>query len=432
VFYEGESAGQKKIIPGVKADMMGKYPLLPAFSALFFILFMRRVFLCHAGYAKEQLRTYIATICFYEPCIFLMTVALPNIMNLTFRELQNALASFGEPDYRAVQIHQWLFSRHAASFDDMTILSRALRKKLSETFEISPVQIIDHRESSEEDCDSPTEKILVKLPDNEMVESVLIASSGRTTACVSSQVGCALQCPFCATGRMGLRRNLSAGEITGQIYALNNLIAAKEPERKITNIVFMGMGEPLLNYENVIEAIETLSSKNYRFCLSQKKITISTVGVTPEIQRLARSGMKTKLAVSIHAADQQKRHSIMPVASGLYPLKELAVSLAEYTSLTGMPVTLVYMLMKGINDSPEDARALARFARSFLCKINLIDYNSIINVKFKPVYSATRDMFQRSLMDSGLHVTVRKSYGTTINAACGQLATTGMQNRNNL
>ena len=227
---------------------------------------------------------------------------------------------------------------------------------------------------------------------------------------------------------MGFRRNLSAGEIVGQVYALDDIVSQKDSNNKITNIVFMGMGEPLLNTDNVLEAIDTLSTKNYSFCLSQKKITISTVGVIPEIQRLARSGMKTKLAVSLHAANQQKRESLMPVAARQYPLKELGKSLAEYTELTGMPVTIVYMLLRGINDSLEDARMLARFARTFLCKINLIDYNSIINIKFKPVYSSAREVFQQHLLTSGLHVTVRKSYGTTINAACGQLATNSTLN----
>ncbi len=338
------------------------------------------------------------------------------------------MASLGEPSFRATQIHQWLFSHRAAGFDDMTILSRELRKKLSETFSLQRVQLIERQECFEEACDNPTEKLLLQLPDHEKVESVLIASANRMTACVSTQVGCPLQCPFCATGAMGFRRNLSAGEITGQIYALNTIASEKTTNNKITNIVFMGMGEPLLNTDNVLEAIDTLSGRNYSFCLSQKKITISTVGVIPEIQRLARSRMKTKLAVSLHAANQQKRESLMPIAARQYPLNELGKALHEYTELTGMPVTIVYMLLKGINDSLEDAQMLARFARTFLCKINLIDYNSIINIKFKPVYSATRDMFQQHLITSGLHVTVRKSYGTTINAACGQLATNSTRN----
>ena len=345
-----------------------------------------------------------------------------NIIDLTFKELKQALAALSEPPFRAAQIHQWLFSHHSTSFQEMTILSLELRKKLAEIFSIQPLQLIDRQECFEEACDNPTEKILLKLPDNEMVESVLIASASRMTACVSSQVGCPLQCPFCATGNMGFRRNLSAGEIAGQVYALDNLVTQKDSSNQITNIVFMGMGEPLLNTDNVIEAIDTLSTKNYSFCLSQKKITISTAGIIPEIKRLARSGMKTKLAVSLHAANQQKRESLMPIAARQYPLRELGKSLAEYTELTGMPVTIVYMLLRGINDSLDDARMLARFARTFLCKINLIDYNSIINIKFKAVNSTTRDMFQQYLLNAGLHVTVRKSFGTTINAACGQLA----------
>ncbi len=357
-----------------------------------------------------------------------MTEPLQNITDLTLKELQQALSALGEPSFRATQIHQWLFSHHAASFDEMTILSLALRKKLAESFSIHQLRAVDHQECLEEGCENPTQKILLELQDGNRVESVLIASENRMTACVSSQIGCPLQCPFCATGRMGFRRNLTAGEITGQIYALNELVAAREPGKALTNIVFMGMGEPLLNTDNVIEAIETLTTRNYRFCLSQKRITISTVGVIPEIQRLGKSGMKTKLAVSLHSADQQKRESLMPIAARQYPVKELGKSLGEYSSSTGMPVTIVYLLLKGINDSLDDARILARFAKTFLCKINLIDYNSINNIKFKPVYSAARELFQQYLMNSGLHVTVRKSYGTTINAACGQLATVGMQN----
>ncbi len=355
-----------------------------------------------------------------------MTTPLPNIMDLTLKELQQSMSSLGEPSFRATQIHQWLFSHQAASFDTMTILAFALRKKLSETFTIFRPEVVERHESFDEACDHRTEKILLKLSDNNLVESVLIPSEERMTACVSSQVGCPFQCSFCATGKMGLRRNLSAGEITEQVYALNNIVSAKEPGRTITNIVFMGMGEPLLNTDNVIEAIETLGTRNYRFSLSQRKVTISTVGVIPEIQRIAKSGLKTKLAVSLHSADQQKRESLMPIAAKQYPLKDLGKSLAEYTSSTGIPITIVYMLLKGINDSLDDAKMLARFSRSFLCKINLIDYNSIININLRPVTGPARELFQQYLVNAGLHVTVRKSYGTTINAACGQLATTGI------
>jgi 23S rRNA (adenine2503-C2)-methyltransferase len=352
---------------------------------------------------------------------------LPNIIDLTFNELKQAMSALGEPAFRATQIHQWLFSHQAASFDDMSILSLPLRKKLSDTFSILRPEIIQHDESIDETCPRPTEKILLKLPDGNMVESVLIPATERMTACISSQVGCPFQCTFCATGKMGFQRNLSAGEILGQVYSLNEIVAAKLPDHTLTNIVFMGMGEPLLNTDNVIEAIETLCTRNYRFSLSQKKVTISTVGVIPEIQRLGKSGLKTKLAVSLHTADQQKREALMPIAARQYPIHELGKSLDEYTNATGAPVTIVYMLLKGVNDSLEDAKLLARFCRGFLCKINLIDYNAIINIKFSPVYGSARDLFQQYLMNAGFRVTVRKSFGTTINAACGQLATHGMQ-----
>jgi len=352
---------------------------------------------------------------------------LPNIIDLTFNELKQAMSALGEPAFRATQIHQWLFSHQAASFDDMSILSLPLRKKLSDTFSILRPEIIQHDESIDETCPRPTEKILLKLGDGNMVESVLIPATERMTACISSQVGCPFQCTFCATGKMGFQRNLSAGEILGQVYSLNEIVAAKLPDHTLTNIVFMGMGEPLLNTDNVIEAIETLCTRNYRFSLSQKKVTISTVGVIPEIQRLGKSGLKTKLAVSLHTADQQKREALMPIAARQYPIHELGKSLDEYTNATGAPVTIVYMLLKGVNDSLEDAKLLARFCRGFLCKINLIDYNAIINIKFSPVYGSARDLFQQYLMNAGFHVTVRKSFGTTINAACGQLATHRMQ-----
>jgi len=361
-----------------------------------------------------------------------MSTALPNIMDLGFSELQQAVMSINEPAFRATQIHQWLFSHHSESFEEMTTLSRALRHKLAETFSIKRPQLVSRTGSTMESGDNLTEKILLELPDHQLIETVLIPAENRLTACLSSQAGCAFQCAFCATGKMGLHRNLTAGEITGQVYALEKMIAQRTPEQKITNIVFMGMGEPLMNYDNVIESIETLTEKEYSFTLSRKKITISTVGIIPEIQRLGRSGLKTKLAISLHTAEQEKRESLMPIAARRWPLKDLGKALADYTSATARPVTLVYMLLKGINDSPEDAKMLARFAHGFLCKINLIDYNSIINISFKPVNSSSRELFQRYLIDSGLHVTVRKSFGTTINAACGQLATSGMRNRNNL
>ncbi|WP_221762977.1 23S rRNA (adenine(2503)-C(2))-methyltransferase RlmN [Chlorobium phaeovibrioides] len=359
-----------------------------------------------------------------------MAKTLQNITDLTLQQLTGRLAEMKEPAWRAKQIHEWLFSHRAESFEEMTTLSKALRKALEETFAITPPEVEQHDDSTEGACPGPTEKLLLRLPDGAMIETVLIPGPGRLTACLSSQAGCALQCSFCATGSLGFKRNLTPGEITGQANALNSMLAASGREQKITNIVFMGMGEPLLNTLNVFDAVETLSTRGYASSISQRKITISTVGIIPEIAKLATSGMKTKLAVSLHSAFQEKRESLMPLAARRYPLDELQPVLAHYAKNTGEPVTLVYMLLEGVNDTQGDARQLIRFASRFFCKINLIDYNSIVNIPFQSVCSETRDRFRDRLLEAGLQVTLRKSYGTSIHAACGQLAAKGMEHSN--
>jgi 23S rRNA (adenine2503-C2)-methyltransferase len=352
------------------------------------------------------------------------TPSLQNIKELPRQALEAAMASFGEPGFRAAQLHRWLYSQQAEAFGSMSSISSGLRRKLSEAYDIRSAEVVgtDCEAAGEApSAQGATEKYLLRLPDGELVESVLIPSAERMTACVSSQAGCPLQCQFCATGHMGFKRNLHAFEITDQAYALQ--AAAEQAGSRLTNIVFMGMGEPLLNLDNVFEAISTLTSPDYRFSLSEKRITISTVGLVPGIERIASSGLKTKLAVSLHTADQQLRERMMPVAARQYPLDRLAGAISTYNSRTGQPVTLVCMLLDGVNDSPEEARRLGRFAKRFLCRINLIDYNPIVNFKFRSALSATRDAFVRHLLDAGLHVTVRKSQGAAINAACGQLAT---------
>ncbi|MDT9547214.1 MAG: 23S rRNA (adenine(2503)-C(2))-methyltransferase RlmN [Chlorobium phaeovibrioides] len=359
-----------------------------------------------------------------------MTTTLQNITDLTLQQLTRRMAEMKEPAWRAKQIHEWLFNHRAHSFDEMTTLSKALRERLRETFTITPPEVEKHDEATEGACPGPTEKLLLRLPDGAMIETVLIPGPGRLTACLSSQAGCALQCTFCATGTLGAGRNLTPGEIVGQANALNDMLAAPGQEQKITNIVFMGMGEPLLNTPNVLDAVETLSTRGYNMAISQRKITISTVGIIPEIAKLATSGMKTKLAVSLHSAFQEKRESLMPLAARRYPLEELQPVLAHYAKNTGEPITLVYMLLEGINDSMDDARQLIRFASGFFCKINLIDYNSIVNFQFKNVSSEKRERFRDRLLETGLQVTLRKSYGTTIHAACGQLAAKGMEHGN--
>ncbi|NTW51372.1 MAG: 23S rRNA (adenine(2503)-C(2))-methyltransferase RlmN [Chlorobiaceae bacterium] len=349
---------------------------------------------------------------------------LPNIKELTRNQLADLMADMGEPRFRAAQLHRWLYGMQARDFETMSSISMALRTRLAVDWAIRSASVV--RSESEDGgtvaCNqSPTSKYLISLPDGEFVESVLIPSEERMTACISAQVGCPLGCTFCATGQMGFRRNLFAFEMTDQVYAMHE-DALKRYGRGLTNIVFMGMGEPLLNLDNVFEAIGTMTEKNYGFSISEKRISISTVGLVPGIQRLTDSGLRIKLALSLHSADQQKRELLMPVAKN-YSLDELSSAISAYNRKTGQPVTLVYMMLKGINDSVEDGRKLARFAKRLSCKINLIDYNPIVNFKFKPAYSDSKNAFVRQLLDAGLHVTVRKSQGAAINAACGQLAT---------
>lgn len=348
----------------------------------------------------------------------------PNIRWLTRQKLGELMADLGEPAFRASQLHRWLYSNLALDFEEMSSFGKLLRQKLSSEWSIRPASLADSESETIETNSTagfPTAKFLIRLEDGELVESVLIPSEERMTACVSTQVGCALRCTFCATGQMGFTRNLVASEITDQAFLLD-AEAIKHYGRGLSNIVFMGMGEPLLNLDNVFESIRTLTEQDYRFSISQKKITISTVGLPAEMERVARSGLRTKLAISLHSADQSVRERLMPVAVDS-TLDKLTKAISSYNTMTGQPVTLVYMLLEGVNDSPEDARKLVRFAKRVLCKINLIDYNSIVTLKFKPGYSSSKAMFIQLLLDAGLTVTVRKSQGATINAACGQLAT---------
>lgn len=350
-----------------------------------------------------------------------------NIKAFSRQELQQVVTELGEPKYRAGQLHRWLFNDRVSDFESMTNLGSKLRNKLSGHYIIPSCSIGKEQCEPVTNGDVGTSKFLVKLHDDETVETVHIPAAGRNTVCVSSQVGCPLRCTFCATGYMGFARNLNAAEMAEQVYLVNDRLTALSSSNRVTNVVFMGMGEPLLNLSNVLETIETLSQQDYALSLSQRRITISTVGLIPQIGAIAKSGLKTKLAISLHAADQEKRASLIPAAKE-HTLDNLRNALERYVGVTDKPVTLVYMLLDGINDTILDAKSLIRFSRSFLCKINLIDYNSIVNIGFNPAGAQRRERFIRVLVEAGLHVTVRKSYGASINAACGQLALTEKKN----
>ena len=337
-----------------------------------------------------------------------------DIRALTKEQLREFFKSRGEEAFRGSQVYEWLWQKSAHSFDDMTNISKETRKKLEEQFVINHIKVDQLQKSSD-----GTIKNAVRLHDGLVVESVLIPSKERTTACVSSQVGCSLDCKFCATARLKRMRNLNPDEIYDQVVAINN-----ESElyfnRPLSNIVFMGMGEPLMNYNNVLEAIEKITSPE-GLGMSPKRITVSTSGVPKMIRKLADDEVKFKLAVSLHSAIEEVRTSIMPF-NATFNLKELRDSLIYWYSKTKSRITYEYVVWEGINDRDKDIKALLAFCRFAPSKVNLIEYNPIDDSSFKQASNEAIDKYVEVLEKNRIIVTVRRSRGKDIDAACGQLA----------
>lgn len=336
-----------------------------------------------------------------------------DIRDLNYSELESALIEFGEKKFRAKQIYNWLWKRGALSFNEMTDISLALREKLSEYFSFSISKIKSEAKSSD-----GTAKFIIELSDNQLIESVLIPHKNRVTACISSQVGCPLGCAFCATGTMGFIRNLSFHEIIDE-YLLLNSRAQLIYNQYITNIVFMGMGEPLLNINNISKAIELLTNKD-GYALSPSRITISTAGIVKGIKTLADMNLHCGLAISLHSANPNTRREIMPVTEN-NSLQDLQSALAYFHKTTGERITIEYLLLSKINDSVKDAELLARFCRAFPVKVNIIEYNETDNSPFEKTDSATRERFIAVLENCNMIVNIRLSKGQDIDAACGQL-----------
>ena len=327
------------------------------------------------------------------------------------------------PKFRANQIFEWLYGHQAKSFEEMSSLPKGLRDLLENSFTLDLLKPV-----SESKSEDGTIKSLLQLPSGRNFEAVLIPEFGedralvRLTLCVSSQVGCAMACTFCATGQMGFKENLSFGQIVDQVLLMNER-AKKEWNKEITNIVFMGMGEPLLNYDNVMTAISTLRLENVLH-FSPRRITVSTVGLAKSIRRIADEDKKFRLAVSLHSAINSKRSEIMPVnRSEKTDLNSLTDAIIYYTKETGLKVTYEYCVLKDVNDSEEDAKALARIAKKSPSKINLIVYNPVKGLGYVPSSDNKLNKFVGYLVDQGVRVTVRRSRGQDIDAACGQLAT---------
>jgi 23S rRNA (adenine2503-C2)-methyltransferase len=335
-----------------------------------------------------------------------------DIRDLDVEQITEALKAMGEPSFRAKQIHQWLWQKGARSFEEMTNLSKSLREKLAEafTFHIAKIHTAQHSKDG-------TIKVAFELFDGNKIEGVMIPTSSRTTACVSSQVGCSLDCKFCATGYLKRMRNLSAAEIFDQVWLINEL-AEEHHGKRLDNIVYMGMGEPLLNYVNVLRSIHLITSPE-GLGMSPQRLTISTAGIAKMIQKLADDGIKTNLALSLHSANNEKRSAIMPINDS-NNLEMLAEALNYWYDKTGIRPTLEYTVIEGVNDGPEEEKELVIFAKKFPSKINLIEYNPISLADYQP--TDRLDAFAAALEKQKLIVHVRRSRGKDIDAACGQLA----------
>ena len=337
-----------------------------------------------------------------------------NIRELTEEELNAWLNAAGEKSFRIKQVHEWMWQKGARSFDAMTNLSKPLRETLRQNFSLPSLEADMMQQSND-----GTVKLRFKTFDSHFIEGVLIPADDRVTACVSSQVGCSLTCSFCATGKMGRKRNLNFDEIFDQVVLLNEA-AEKYSGRKLTNIVFMGMGEPLLNYSQVMKAIEKITSPD---CLgiSPRRITVSTAGIAKMIKKLGDDDVRIRLALSLHAANDRKRSEIMPINED-NDLETLMEALNYFHLKTFNRISFEYILLDRFNDQVEDARQLVQLCKRFPVRVNLIEYNTVEGVPFLKSKDDRAKFFCDYLNNHGVIATIRRSRGRDIDAACGQLA----------
>lgn len=338
-----------------------------------------------------------------------------NIRQLTLAELGAFFESIGEKKFRTQQVWEWLWQKHAHSFADMTNLSKELRQKLGEHFTL-PALVVDTTQFSSDG----TIKSRFKTHDGHLCEGVLIPSEMRHTACVSSQIGCSLSCKFCATGYIEKKRNLDFDEIYDEVVLLNQQ-SEKTYNKKLSNIVFMGMGEPLLNYRNVLKAIEKITAED-GLAMSPRRITVSTAGVAKMIRQLGEDKVKFKLALSLHAANDKKRHEIMPINDS-NNIQSLVEALNDFYRQTKNEITFEYILFKDFNDSQQDADELIKLYRQVPADlVNLIEYNPIDKAKFEKPDAQKAEAFMQYLAKNRVNARLRRSRGKDIDAACGQLA----------
>lgn len=337
----------------------------------------------------------------------------PYLFDYTLRELEDIVTGFGAPKFRAKQIYEWLYVKNASSFEEMSSLPKEFREKLKNEIEITHlIPKIDLRST-----DKWTRKILFNLPDDSQIETVLMGYDKRRTVCISTQAGCGLGCTFCATGQAGLQRNITAGEIVEQVMFFERVLMQKDD--KLTNVVFMGMGEPFANYKQVMKAAAILTDdKGFNF--GARRITISTVGIVPEIKKFMGEKQQINLAVSLHAATDKLRDTMVPI-NKKYPLRELIPACTEYTETTKRRLSFEWALIDDVNDTEVQAKALVNLIKGTLCHVNLIPLNKTMGYKGNESNQKRIKNFRDILDKAGITNTLRLRRGIDINAGCGQL-----------
>ncbi|MGL5647534.1 MAG: 23S rRNA (adenine(2503)-C(2))-methyltransferase RlmN [Clostridium sp.] len=342
---------------------------------------------------------------------------MKNLLDYNMKELKEFLTENGESGFRAKQVFSWIYNG-VFSFEEMKNIPKSLKEKLKEEFVIYIPEVVEVFNSGLDG----TKKMLLKLEDGNLIESVIMKYKHGNTICVSTQVGCRMGCKFCASTIDGRVRNLTSGEILGQV-----LRATEVGRERISNIVLMGSGEPLDNYENVIKFLKEVNSE-YGLNIGQRHITLSTCGLVPKIRELSKEGLNVTLAISLHATTDEKRREIMPIANK-YSIKEILEECRNYILETNRRVTFEYSLVKDVNDGKEDAKALGKLLKGILCHVNLIPVNEIKENTFKRSSEKTISEFSKILKEAGIEATVRREMGSDINAACGQLRRSYMENK---
>lgn len=337
-----------------------------------------------------------------------------NIYDFSLPKLEELVVSLGEKKFRAEQLFKWVYKRGVKDFDLMSDISKSFRETLKTSFCLIKPTIYQKQVSSD-----GTVKLLLELEDGDKVETVLMRYNYGNVACVSSEVGCNMGCAFCASGLLKKKRELKVSEILGQVLVLNDLLTSEGKGERITHVVVMGTGEPFDNYDNVMDFIRILNHP-HGLEIGARHITVSTCGIVPKIYDYAREGLQINLAISLHAPSDEIRHKIMPI-SRVYPLNDLMEAVKYYEKTAGRRVTFEYILLKGINDSKKDAEDLAKLIKGTLAYVNLIPYNEVNEMKYRRSESSSVKEFMDTLMKKGVNATIRKEFGSDIDAACGQL-----------